>query len=459
MASKSSIRRDLGDGLVARWSTAADTEGVAELFGHVFREGPESPINTIAMTWIRDEMGGRHPLVGPNDTALVEDTKRGTIVAASVYVRQHWEYAGIPFSLGRTEPVATHEDYRNRGLVRATFDLCHQRSDERGDLAQCITGIEYFYRQFGYEYAVDLGGSRTVFLASLPKLKDGEAEPYRLRDAGIEDMAQAAMLYERERTRLQDGHPPLVTARIDTSYWRWVLDGQNPASGEGWRTLMIERAEDGQAVGMLRISRIRWNAAALGVYGMSTEPNVPITAVMPSVLRGLAALMPEVPLGLNAAAKPAEPARLVFVLGKTHPAYDAIGRDTAVKVDPPYAWYVRVPDLPRFMRHIAPALERRLAGSELSGYTGELKLDFYRGGLRLAVGKGRLAAAEPYRRPYWGDDRSGGFPPLVFLQLLFGRRSLDELRYAYPDVWANDEATMVLETLFPQRGSWIANLV
>jgi hypothetical protein len=446
MSTHTSARRDLGDGLVARWSTAADTEGVAQLFGHVFRENPERPINTVAMAWIRDEMSGRHPLVGPDDTALVEDTRRGAIVAASVYVRQHWEYAGIPFSLGRTEPVATHEDYRNRGLVRATFDLCHQRSDERGDLAQCITGIEYFYRQFGYEYAIDLGGSRTVYLASLPKLKDDETEAYRLRDAGLEDMAQAAMLYERERTRLQGGQPPLVTSKIDTSYWRWVLGGQNPESGEGWRTLMIERAADDQVVGMAWINRLRWNPAALGVFGLSTEPNVPISAVMPSVLRGLAAIMPEVPL--SPSAKPGEPARLVFVLGKDHPAYDALGHDLAVKVDPPYAWYVRVPDLPRFMRHVAPALERRLAGSALSGYTGELKLDFYRDGLRLAFEQGRLTAAEPWRRTPWGDERSGGFPPLVFLQLLFGRRSLDELRYAFPDVWANDEPAMLMETLF-----------
>jgi hypothetical protein len=448
---------DLGDGLVVRWSTAADTEGVAELFGHVFREKPDSPINTTVKHWIRDEMGGRHPLVGPNDTALVEDTKRGTIVSASVYVRQHWQYAGIPFDLGRTEPVATHEDYRGRGLVRATFDLCHQRSDERGDLAQCITGIEYFYRQFGYEYAIELGGSRTVYLASLPKLKEGESETFRLRQAGLPDIAQLAMLYERERSMPRAGQPPLVTAPIDSQYWQWLLAGMNHESNEGWRPVMIERAEDGQTVGYVWTSWRRWNGSRLPVLGLATEPNVPMTVVMPSVLRGLAALMPEIPLTENGTA--ADPARLVFVLGKDHPAYDALGPDLAVKVDPPYAWYVRVPDLPRFLRHIAPALEKRLSSSALAGYSGEHLIDFYRGGMRLAFEKGRLTVAEPWQRPLWGDDRAAGFPPLVFLQLLFGRRSLAELRYAFPDVWANDTTTMLLETLFPPQPSWIANLV
>lgn len=448
---------DLGDGLVVRWSTAADTEGVADLFGHVFREKPDSPINTTVKHWIRDEMSGRHPLVGPNDTALIEDTRTKHIVSASVYVRQRWEYAGIPFTLGRTEPVATHEDYRNRGLVRATFDLCHQKSDERGDLASCITGIEYFYRQFGYEYALDLGGSRTVYLASLPKLKEGESELFRLRQAGLPDIAQLAMLYERERSTPRGGQSLLVTAPIDAQYWQWLLNGMNHDSNAGWRPLMIERAEDSQSVGYVWTSWRRWNGSRLPVLGIATEPNVPLTAVMPSVLRGLAALMPEIPLTANGTA--ADPARLVFVLGKDHPAYEALGRDLAVKIDPPYAWYVRVPDVPRFLLHIAPALEKRLSSSALAGYSGEPKLNFYRSGVRLVFQKGRLTNAEPWQRGLWEDESSAGFPPLVFLQLLFGRRSLNELRYAYPDVWANDETAMLLETLFPPQPSWVANLV
>jgi hypothetical protein len=82
---------------------------------------------------------------------------------------------------------------------------------------------------------------------------------------------------------------------------------------------------------------------------------------------------------------------------------------------------VRVPDLPALIRRIAPALERRLAGSPASGYTGELRLDFYRGGLRLAFEGGCIGAAENWspRAERWGPRAQAGFPPLVFLQLLF----------------------------------------
>jgi hypothetical protein len=44
------------------------------------------------------------------------------------------------------------------------------------------------------------------------------------------------------------------------------------------------------------------------------------------------------------------------------------------------------------------------------------------------------------------------------LQLLFGYRSLDELRRIYPDVWAEGEATALLNALFPRRPSMLVPL-
>jgi hypothetical protein len=123
----------------------------------------------------------------------------------------------------------------------------------------------------------------------------------------------------------------------------------------------------------------------------------------------------------------------------------------------PYAWYLRVADLPAFLRHITPTLESRLRASAEAGYTGELTLDFYRGGLRLVFDRGTLTTIEDWRRPVWGEGNAG-FPPLVFLQLLFGYRGLDELRRAYPDVWAKGDATALLNALFPPRPSLLVPL-
>jgi hypothetical protein len=119
----------------------------------------------------------------------------------------------------------------------------------------------------------------------------------------------------------------------------------------------------------------------------------------------------------------------------------------------PYAWYLRVADLPAFLQRIAPVLEERLASSAVVGYTGSLKLSFYRSGLLISFEDGRLTGADPWR-PSHEDQGAAAFPGLSFLQLLFGYRSLSELHDSFPDCWTEtDEAQAVLGALFPKKPS------
>ncbi len=441
-------RRDLGGGLVLRWSTAADVEQISALYGHVFRQSADDPPNQQLQLWTQDLMSGRHPLIAPGDFALVEDTDRGICVAATCLLSQTWEYAGIPFPVGRPEIVASHPDYRNRGLVRAVFELIHARSATLGHMAQGITGIPYYYRQFGYEYALDLEGSRSVFFAINPPLKPGDAEPYTLRDATPDDLPHLMAWYDHDRSRTT------ISTQIDADFWRWVMQGQNPATPQNWYIQMICDAQ-GSACGYLLIQQQRWGPVLI-VGGLGVAPGTSLAAVLPSVLRGVAAQAERIP-----GSKPDTPSpnRTGFVLGRQHPVYDLLGSSLSSRINPPYAWYVRVPDLPAFIRHIAPALERRLAASDMVGYSGELRLDFYRAGLRLVFDKGCLSSSEHWRADSgWGPRGQAGFPPLVFLQLLFGHRSLDELCHAFPDVWAEDEVRPLLLALFPPQPSWVLPL-
>lgn len=112
--------------------------------------------------------------------------------------------------------------------------------------------------------------------------------------------------------------------------------------------------------------------------------------------------------------------------------------------------------MPGFIRLIAPALENRLANSLLAGHSGEIKITFYRTGLRLAFENGKLTAAEAYRPTPYGHNGDAAFPELTFFQLLFGYRSMDELKYAFADIWTrSDEAHVLLDTLFPKKSSLV----
>lgn len=431
------LPRDLGDGLVVRTATTADTDALAQFNAATLGDSPVEA-NFVA-AWTRDFISESHCAVGPSNVFIIEDTRANKIVSSMCLIPQMWTYAGIPFGVGRVEAVSTDPDYRTRGLVRELFKALHAKSQALGHLVQSITGIPYFYRQFGYEYAIDLGGGRFVALSNIPVLKENETEPYRLRAMMPDDIPFAARLYDRDCTR------SLVACPRDESLWRFLLTGYSPESFE-WRAFQIIETHDGRAVGYLTPSREMWNDAYV-LSELAVIDGESLRAVMPSILRALKSL------GEAEAARQQKSLKALYLpFGRAHPAYDAIP-ELLSQARLPYGWYIRVPDVPHFIRHIAPVLETRLAQSALGKYTGEIKLNEYRGGLRLAFENGKLTIAEPWTPVV--KDASGGFPPLVFLQLLFGRHAIMELREFYPDVFAKDEATLLLGALFPKQHSSI----
>lgn len=147
-----------------------------------------------------------------------------------------------------------------------------------------------------------------------------------------------------------------------------------------------------------------------------------------------------------------------FNLGEGHPLYEALDPDLEKQIHP-YAWYIRVPDIPAFLRHVAPALERRLAGSVMAGHTGTLKINLYRSRFTLVWENGRLKEVGDgygYKRLEEGD---AAFPDLTFLQLLFGHRNIDELTHSFADCFIdNNEALVLLRVLFPKRPSRVVPL-
>ena len=149
----------------------------------------------------------------------------------------------------------------------------------------------------------------------------------------------------------------------------------------------------------------------------------------------------------------------IFWLGQGHPAYEAM-RDALPRLRQPEAWYIRVPDLAAFFARIKPALERRLAGSIAVGYSGELRLDFYRNGLRLGFEKGILTDIVAVPQPSPREFASARFPDQSFLHLVFGHLSLDDLQQVYPDCWYEDDiARCLLDILFPRRPSDLYGVV
>jgi hypothetical protein len=391
-----------------------------------------------------DLMTRPHPTFDPSDFTVVEHVETSDLVSALCLIDQTWRYgsgnAQVEFDVGRVELVATHPDWRRKGFIRAQMDVIHGWSAERGQWVQAITGIPWYYRQFGYEMTMTLGGGRTGYKSNVPKLKNGEQEPYRVRPVKESDLAFVAQVYDHGGRRWP------VACVLDEALWRYELDGRSPQN-DCARALRLIESQNGEPVGFFIHSHNLWKGRIYsGVYELKAGASW--LEITPPVVRYLWATG-------EAYARSDPKQEMVsygFWLGANHPVYQAF-ESGLPHTRTPYAWYLRVPDLPGFIRHITPVLEDRLAGSIAAGHSGNLHISFYRNGLKLVFESGRLAAVEPWQPT---DDKQGdaAFPDLTFLQLLFQYRSLAELKGSIVDCWTSgDTARVLLDVLFPKHPS------
>jgi hypothetical protein len=433
---------DLGNGLVLRRSTAQDAQALVEFNSKVHSdEGPDKPDERVG-AWTNDLLTIPHPTFTPSDFTIVEEPATGKIVSSLNLIPQTWTYAGIPFKVGRPELVGTFPEFRNRGLVKLQFDVIHQWSAARGDKVQAITGIPYYYRLFGYEMAMNLGGGRVGFPTFIPRLKEGEAEPYNIRPATEVDIPFLSDLYKSGCQR------SLVACSRDTAIWKDELVGKSEQNVQRLEHAIIETVT-GDLVGFISHPFFSWGDKMPALL-YEIGPGVSWREVTPSVIRYLENIYNH----YNAEHGEKKPfGGFGFWLGEDHPVYHVIP-ESLPRIRKPYAWYLRVADVPDFLHLITPVLEKRLTESTLAGYTGEVKVTFYRDGVRMVFDKGRLATIEAWVPSPVGNSGNAGFPPHTFLQLLFGYRSIDSLKTSFADCWTDqDEIHLLLDALFPHQPS------
>jgi len=214
----------LGDGLLLRWATPADAEKLARFNVDMHSDAPDEPEMELYY-WVMDLMSGNHPTTQASDFTLVVDTNADDrIISSLCLISQTWRYEGIPFGVGRPELIATLPEFRRRGLVRKQMDIAHALSASRSELVNAITGIPWYYRQFGYEMAVELGGMRQLFWARSGNSETVEGEPYRIREATAGDIPFLGELYKAHL----DQSP--ITRPRDETLWRYELFGTHPKS-------------------------------------------------------------------------------------------------------------------------------------------------------------------------------------------------------------------------------------
>ncbi|KAF9972711.1 hypothetical protein BGZ73_004158 [Actinomortierella ambigua] len=448
---------DIGDGLIMRWSTAADTENVADLVGDAFRyssfgdtpEGETPGKFEPLMCCVRRLLSGHSLAMSEYDYALVENTRaapgENPIVACAALHEIPSYYGPVKMIFGKPEQIACKSAYRNRGLVRKLMlEMIHPESERRGHLIQYMPGIDYFYRLFGYEWALSSSDGRELSnLDDIPKLEEGEEERYILRPATLDDIPYLIRLSSDKQCLFVDKTE--VGSIYDERYWKYFVHGIYQPPQISWYdhsrvVTIIHDTVEKRDIGFnqhLYMNGLGWQKFAL-------ERDIAMRDVIYPVLRQMITLATEQAAACHAYEmskkeqkkkgeekqvtkkgeenkdgkdddkkedeedKAPEISAITLELSQEHPALEFLQSKFDPLPDEPDAMlYARIPDYAAFVNKVAPALEARIARStHFKGITATVQLHFYRKvegmnspGLEIVFEQGRLVRASPWKKP------------------------------------------------------------
>lgn len=338
--------------------------------------------------------------------AVVVDGDR--VVSTATLLDEEVRVGDVRLPAGQVELVATDRAYEGRGLVRALMGWAHERSAARGHLIQVMIGIPYFYRLFGYEYAIDIPPALAV------RTPTPDPAPATLRAARPADLPALADLQEAVQGRF-DVAVPHPAAR-----WRWLLDHE---ASDLW---VVERGGTVVASG-------RTTPPDDGV--LLAEAAAVDVAAARELLHGVAARYPH---------------EALHVVHRAGTVTAAAWQDVVVPAPRQTAeqYYVRIPDAVALLDRLRPLLWQRLTAAGVELPAGGIVISTFGAHYRLPVhadGLGEVVTGGTMQSP--GAVGGAAVAPDYLPALLFGPRGMAGLAELRPDVYAGDQT--LFHALFP----------
>ncbi|MFX0004599.1 MAG: GNAT family N-acetyltransferase [Candidatus Hodarchaeota archaeon] len=408
------IYKDLGEGMIIHNLKESDINSLIDLVKRVFPDINVSPTVRRLINY--------YPMFSLKDSIMVFDTNSNKVIAYLCLIRGIFVFNGIEIPFGQMEIVGTDPDFQHRGLIRELNLVYEELSSEYNLPILIIHGIPYFYRQFKYEFALPSESFLPIALEIIPPLKNGEIEPLTIEKVKNKKFFENYLSCRTKRNSFLD-----LYRKVDTDHWEYISHGK---LGEvGGIDLYIIKKED-HYVGCFYLEEFFKKIQIRELWLESVH-------YAPSVLR----FVMKIARSFNLPLCVSRPAQESLV-----PYFEHI---TEAKFPTPYAFYVRIPSIKKFLILIKPVLEARLAASEFKQITDLITLSCYTEGFTLNFEHGKLKEVEQLKKNELGESHIR-IPPLIVYQLLLGYRTLNELEEIYPDVSVNALYKSLIQTLFPK---------
>ena len=337
-----------------------------------------------------------------------------TMVATLNIIPQMWSIGGVPLRIAEMGLVATHPSYRGRGLQRRLNAEFDKQTKLEGYHLAGLEGIPYFYRQFGFEYAVPLDENATIPLTKLPNEGSPPFSPLLQSE-----IPQAMRLLKNLQKR--------YIVHSIRSLREWETQEKTCWVGEHNSTTYALR-EDCKLKAYIRVETKGKEILLHEHVGVDAKTS------------------PEVAVFLRRLGEQKGATELVSRESYSEPFSEYLLRLGASRRTA-YAWQMKVVDHKRILETLAPVFEERIEKSSLKNYSGSIPFNFYKVAVSLSFKDGKYTGAVDVPSEQKSDALIN---PRVFPKLLLAYRSLGELMAEYPDIRIKPEYIPIIDTLYPK---------
>lgn len=351
----------------------------------------------------------------------VEENDSKKIVSTITLMPLEWNFDGVTIPLCEMGLVGTLPQYRNRkfiGTMNSTYEAIMR---QEGYLFSVIRGIPFYYRRFGYAFALNLDEH---ILLNKNLIPSKEFDNVSIQKATKQDLPfiKSVFTKEQEKFYISNKFAP------ECFMYKFMNDDFD---NNFLKTFLIKKNE---------------NAISFFSFGMSYD-NTAYSLIVPEINEES---MIKILQFVKAYSE--ETDQIVFHVN-SDTKFGQYLCSIGGKKDLGYGWQIKILNIKSFLNAIGPVLEQRIERSSYKGLSQDIVISDYRESFTIRFNNGKVKDIEVkkgYSAPKGCDVN---IPSTALIKLLLSDKSFEEIKYIIKDSILNPESETLIKTLFPKKPS------
>jgi predicted acetyltransferase len=357
----------------------------------------------------------------------IEDELKDKIVSSGLLFPEIWDFEGINIPICEMGFVATAEEYRDHGLF-SKINQCYEKiMQERGYILSVIRGVPFFYRRYGYEFAIPLDYGYKVSFDEIPESENYDIRIRRALEADIENLENLYNQWAEKYSITQKfNSKPFIYKYLNDKYTEFQF-----------RTYVLEEKKEVQAF------------FCVGEY-FGTENVIMLTSALScrQILRMLDFWKNECKKQNNLRENS------ILILNPPNSELSSFLLSLGATIENKWGWQIKIPNLKKFFDAIRPLMERRIKNSIFRDMNKIIKISTYRENLHICFRNGEIKQIELRKGFPEEPDYDLKVPNSHLTQIILGSKTIQEIKSIITDTIYKEDWLVFMEKLFPKQDSY-----